>query len=103
MGTHKSSWKQIAAGVPQGTKLGPLFFLIMVNDLRCNAPLYKYVDDCAVTEIIKSFDLQSSSLQREIDYINQWSVKNNMKLNVTKTKNSIYPCLASHFRSLLYL
>ena len=86
VGTHKSSWKQIAAGVPQGTKLGPLFFLIMVNDLRCNAPLYKYVDDCAVTEIIKSFDLQSSSLQREIDYINQWSVKNNMKLNVTKTK-----------------
>ncbi len=29
----KSDWKEIKAGVPQGTKLGPLFFLIMVNDL----------------------------------------------------------------------
>ena len=31
--TCKSNWKEIKAGVPQGTKLGPLFFLIMVNDL----------------------------------------------------------------------
>ena len=32
--TCKSNWKEIKAGVPQGTKLGPLFFLIMVKNLH---------------------------------------------------------------------
>ena len=58
----------------------------MVNDLRCEAPLYKYVDDCAVTETIRSCHLESSNLQREIDYVNNWSIDNNLKLNVKKTK-----------------
>ncbi len=81
---YKSSWRRVVAGVPQGIKLGPLFF-IMVNDLRCNTPVYKYVDDCVATEIIKSSDLESSNLQREIDYVDNWSINNKMKLNVKKT------------------
>ncbi len=33
LGQNKSTWRQINAGVPQGTKLGPLFFLVMINGL----------------------------------------------------------------------
>ena len=60
----------------------------MVNDFRCEAPLslYKYVDDCAITETIRSSPTESSNLQREIDYINNWSIDNNMKLDAKKTK-----------------
>ena len=86
MGPYKSTWRRVIAGVPQGTKLGPLFFLVMVNDLRCEAPLYKYVDDCAITETIRSSPTESSNLQHEIDHINNWSIDNNMKLNAKKTK-----------------
>ena len=85
--TCKSNWKEIKAGVPQGTKLGPSFFLIMVNDLSSELPLYKYVDDCSVSEVIRISELDESKLQQEIDNVTQWSSANNMKLNAKKTKD----------------
>ena len=50
VGQDKSNWLPIFAGVPQGTKVGPLFFLVVINDLTKMVPIYKYVDDCAVFE-----------------------------------------------------
>ena len=50
--TH-SDWVSFHAGVPQGTKLGPIIFLAMVNDIKpsCqNASTFKYVDDLSVVE-----------------------------------------------------
>ena len=85
LGQHKSSWRSIHAGVPQGTKLGPLFFLVMINDLQTTLPLYKYVDDCTVYEIISNSS-HNSSLQATIDSINNWTEHNSMCLNVSKTK-----------------
>jgi len=85
LGQHKSSWRSIHAGVPQGTKLGPLFFLVMTNDLQTTLPLYKYVDDCTVYEIISSSS-HNSMLQATIDSINNWTEHDNMCLNVFKTK-----------------
>lgn len=86
LGTFKSRWKKINAGVPQGTKLGPLFFLVMVNDLSTDLPMYKYVDDCTISEVVSTTGMDPPILQQEIDNINQWSTANNMKLNVKKTK-----------------
>ena len=75
----------INASVPQGTRLGPIFFLIMINDLDCNLPIYKYVDDCTVYEIIPQSSTMSS-FQLAMDQITQWTECNNMSLNVKKTK-----------------
>ena len=75
-----SNMKTVNAGVPQGTKLGPILFIVIIND-ACHdvyLPFYKYVDDLTIVE---SRNVTSQSkLQNVITDLYQWSVKNNMTL-----------------------
>ena len=61
----------------------------MVNDLVSQIPLYKYVDDSTLSEVVRVGELNLSTLQSEVDKVNQWSIANNMNLNVKKTKEFI--------------
>jgi len=47
-----SSWKELKGAMPQGSWLGPLSFLVLINDLSTGCPLHKYVDDTIVTELL---------------------------------------------------
>jgi hypothetical protein len=72
----------------QGTVLGPVLFLIMINDLLTAWPdRWKYVDDCTVTESIPPNC--NSNLQDLVDYIYNWTISNNMMLNVDKCKEMV--------------
>ncbi len=84
VGQFVSEWKSINAGVPQGTKLGPLLFLIMINDLAVSDETVKFVDDTSLWEIISNKSL--SQLPANITSCSEWSLVNNMKLNASKTK-----------------
>ena len=83
-GLNKSSWKSIHAGVPKGTKLGPLLFLVMINDLKLYFPLYKYVDDCTLYGTVRKPYI--SEIQKDLNDLNDWTKNNYMQLNVKKTK-----------------
>ena len=88
IGSVLSDWLLVNGGVPQGTILGPLLFLIMVNDLAINyQDRWKYVDDTSLSETIGK-DCQSN-LQSIINEIDRWCSENDMMLNRSKCKDLI--------------
>ena len=61
-----SDWADISAGVPQGTKLGPWLFIIMINDFNINdSNIWKFVDDTTLDEIVRKNE--ESKIQTLID------------------------------------
>ena len=53
-----SSWAQLNGAMPQGSWLGPLSFLVLINNLEVGCLAHKYVDDTTLTEVIHDSKLQ---------------------------------------------
>ena len=90
-----SDWLPVNGGVPQGTVLGPILFLIMVNDLVVDHDRrWKFVDDTSVSEVINKNEM--GKMQCLVNDINTWCMKNEMKLNQTKCKDMIISFALEH-------
>ena len=84
-----SSWSDVSSGVPQGSLLGPLFFVIFISDLPevvlPGSTIALYADDCKCSRIIDTAgDLEL--FQQDLDSLHRWSVRNFMNFNVKKCK-----------------
>ena len=85
IGSDSSNIRSLNGGIPQGTKLGPVLFSVMVNDLVSTWPKRaKYVDDLTILEIILTNS--PSYLNCSVYDIQCFSHRNNMRLNPAKCK-----------------
>ncbi len=88
VGPRTSSWMHILSGMPQGSVLGPLLFLIFISDLGANlgpgaSTILKYVDDTKVIRGVSSPE-EVEALHWDLESLYTWQEDNNMEWNSTK-------------------
>lgn len=81
-----SSWRPINAGVPQGSILGPLLFLIFMNDIvdHINSDPFLYADDTSLLKEIKSNN-DLTILNDDLQSLSNWAAQWRVNFNAQKT------------------
>ena len=84
-----STWKEVLSGVPQGSVLGPILFLIFINDLDGAAKLVtlvrKFADDTKLGQKVETEEGREN-LQKTLDELVEWAGTWGMEFNVQKCK-----------------
>ena len=80
-----SSWRDVISGVPQGSVIGPLLFLLFINDIpneiKCNIQLF--AEDA---NIFKNEEEDHQDLAKDLDNLENWARLWQMRFNVGKCK-----------------
>ena len=88
---RSSSWKEITAGVPQGSVLGPLFFLIHINDLRddlsCDVKLF--ADHTSLFILVFNENISAQNLDNDLRKIQEWAFLWKMQFNLDPLKQAV--------------
>ena len=84
-----SSSCSLSCGVPRGTILGPLLFLLYINDLpNClsNCERRMYDEDTHLTYASNNIHNIQTSLNEDLENVHNWLIANKLTLNMTKTE-----------------
>ena len=87
-GTH-SDWKYIYARVPQGSILGPLLFLLYINDIvnDIGSNIRLFADDTSLFLVVENPDTAAETLNSDLEKITQWANTWLVKFNPAKTES----------------
>ena len=88
-GQH-SSWADVKAGVPQGSILGPLLFLIYINDLPngLNSNVKLFADDTSLFSVVHNITDPANLLNSDLSKINEWALQWKMSFNPDPIKQA---------------
>ena len=92
-GHHKSNKLIISTGVPQGSILGPLLFLLYINDIENCSKIISFVmyaDDTNAFHSDKCLKSLTHVMQEEMNEVIKWLNVNKLSINTTKTKYIIF-------------
>ena len=103
-----SSWTNVEVGIPEGSILGPLFFLIYINDLSDNLIINPelFANDTFLFSIVHDSNATANDLNNDVAKMNDWAYQWKTNFNPDpskqaqevlsrKVKSQNYPCL--HF------
>ena len=88
-----STLPSLKTGVPQGSILGPLLFLIYMNDIPQASSHFKFILYADDTTLFSTIQLQSASdtdINQELIRVHDWLAVNRLSLNIKKTKYIIF-------------
>ena len=71
-----SSWRKVWSGVPQGSVLAPILFLVYINDLndQLSINVLKFADDTKLFRVVDNH-INGQTLQKDIDLLGEWAVQ----------------------------
>ena len=87
----ETEWMKVNAGVPQGSVLGPLLFLVYINDLSDNIKLEMrlFVDDSFLFTKVEGIDRTQEKIEEDLATIGRWEYQGKMVFNPDITKQAV--------------
>ena len=99
----ESSWRSISAGVPQGSVLGPLLFLVYINDLTENikSQMRLFADDSSIFTPVKNVIDTHEQLVKDLETVSTWGHQWKMVFNPDITKQAVEVIFSVKKRNLI--
>ena len=101
---NDSNWEPICSGVPQGSVIGPLLFLLYINDLTDNisANIKLFADDSSLFVKVSNVEAAHRTLKHDLDVITSWANQWKMKFNPDISKQAVEVVFSSKYNRVAH-